>query len=68
MIEETESAAYVLLTAHKTYFVEYLIGELILSSSIDQAMVFSDLITAQAFQRMLVETCKLKVSVNTFIK
>ncbi|KVV15511.1 hypothetical protein AP058_00795 [Flavobacterium sp. TAB 87] len=38
---------YVLLTPQDSYFVEYLIGTLVLSSSIYEAMIFEDLDTAQ---------------------
>jgi hypothetical protein len=59
---------YVLLTPYKTYFVDYLIGQLILSNSIGEAMEFSDYDTAFKFQTMLIQTCKLETSINTFIK
>lgn len=59
---------YVLLTLQNTYFVEYLIGTLVLSSSIFDAMVFDDLDTAIKFKKMLLVTCELNTSVSTFIK
>lgn len=59
---------YVLLTLQNTYFVEYLIGTLVLSSSIFDAMVFEDLDTAVKFKKMLICTCQLQTSISTFIK
>jgi hypothetical protein len=59
---------YVLLTLQNTYFVEYLIGTLVLSSSIFDAMVFDDLDTAMKFKQMLLTTCELNTSVSTFIQ
>lgn len=59
---------YVLLTLQNTYFVEYLIGTLVLSSSILDAMEFDDLETAIKFKQMLLTTCKLQTSISTFIK
>ena len=58
---------YVLLTLQNTYFVEYLIGTLVLSSSIFDAMVFDDVDTAMKFKQMLLTTCELNTSVSTFI-
>lgn len=58
---------YVLLTNQETYFVEYLIGELVLSKSISEAMIFSDRDTAEKFKQMLFTVCDLDCSVNTFI-
>jgi len=58
---------YLLLTIHNTYFVEFLCNQLILSSSIDQAMIFDDNHTAQKFKTMLWQVCNLETSVNTFI-
>lgn len=58
---------YVLLTNEQTYFVEYLIGELVLSQNISEAMIFSDFITAKKFKKMLFTCCELNCSVNTFI-
>ena len=59
---------YVLLTVENTYFVEYLIGTLVLSNSIFEAMVFDDLDTAQKFKKMLLTVCQLQTSISTFIK
>ena len=59
---------YVLLTLQNTYFVECLIGTLVLSSSIFDAMVFDDLDTAMKFKQMLLTTCELNTSVSTFIQ
>lgn len=59
---------YVLLNNQNTYFVEFLINELVLSPSIELAMVFDDNQTAQKFKNMLWKTCNLQTSVNTFIK
>lgn len=59
---------YVLLTPQNTYFVEYLIGTLILSDSLFEAMVFDDLDTAVKFKQMLNKVCDLQTSISTFIK
>lgn len=59
---------YVLLTHKENYFVEYLIGTLVISSSICEAMIFEDLETAVKFKTMLFITCELQTSINTFIK
>jgi hypothetical protein len=59
---------YVLLTLQNTYFVEYLIGTLVISTSIFDAMVFDDLDTAVKFKKMLLTTCELQTSVSTFIQ
>ena len=59
---------YVLLTPQDSYFVEYLIGTLVLSSSIYEAMIFEDLDTAQKFKEMLLITCELQTSASTFIR
>ena len=59
---------YVLLTPEDTYFVEYLIGMLVLSNSLFEAMVFDDLDTAIKFKQMLYVTCELQTSISTFIK
>ncbi len=58
---------YVLLTIQNTYFVEYLIGELVLSHSISEAMVFTSWIQATRFKEMLYEKCAINCSINTFI-
>lgn len=59
---------YILLTEQYTYFVEYLLNQLILSNSISEAMVFEDKETALKFRDMLFTCCNLKCSVNTYIK
>jgi hypothetical protein len=59
---------YVLLTSEETYFVEYLLNQLILSQSISQAMVFDNYDTAQRFKSMLYVNCQLNCSVNTYIE
>ena len=58
---------YVLLTDEETYFVEYLIGELVVSKSISEAMKFNDEHLALKFKKMLHNSCKLITSVNTYI-
>ncbi len=58
---------YVLLTDNQDYFVEYLIGELVLSSSISEAMKFNDENLALRFKKMLHKSCALVTSVNTYI-
>lgn len=58
---------FVLLTKEHNYFVEYLCGELAISDSISEAMVFNDEETAKKFKSMLYTICKLETSVNTFI-
>ena len=58
---------YVLLTKEETYFVEYLIGSLILSNSISEAMVFDNKDIALKFQKRLFNQCQLETSVNTFL-
>ncbi len=58
---------YVLLTEDQNYFVEYLIGELVLSSSISEAMKFDDEHLALRFKQMLHSSCELVTSVNTYI-
>ena len=58
---------YVLLTVNQTYFVEYLVGELVISKSISEAMVFDDFETAEKFKQMLFVSCDLECSVNTYI-
>lgn len=59
---------YVLLTDDQNYFVEYLIGELVLSNSISEAMKFNDENLALRFKQMLHHTCSLVTSVNTYIQ
>ncbi|EZH72159.1 hypothetical protein ATO12_24820 [Aquimarina atlantica] len=58
---------YVLLTDDQSYFVEYLIGELVLSNSISEAMKFDDERLALRFKQMLHNSCELVTSVNTYI-
>ena len=59
---------YVLITPQDSYFVEYLIGTLVLSSSLSEAMEFKDIDTATKFKQMLLITCDLKTTISTFIK
>lgn len=59
---------YVLLTEDQSYFVEYLLGELILSNSISEAMKFDDELVALKFKTMLYRRCRLTTSVNTYIE
>lgn len=59
---------YVLLTEDQNYFVEYLIGELVVSNSITEAMTFDDEQLALRFKQMLHTSCQLITSVNTYIK
>jgi len=59
---------YVLLTEDQNYFVEYLIGELVLSQSITEAMKFEDEKLALRFKQMLHNSCELITSVNTYIQ
>lgn len=58
---------YVLLTKKNNYFVEYLLGSLILSDSIEKAMKFDDFETANKFKMMLYQNCQLITSINTYI-
>ncbi len=58
---------YVLLTENEDYFVEYLIGELVVSNSISEAMKFNDENIALRFKQMLHSSCELITSVNTYI-
>ncbi len=59
---------YVLLTNTDYYFVEFLIGELIISESLEEAMKFEDFETAKKFKDMLGQVCNLQTSINTFIE
>ena len=59
--------SYVLMTQEGTYLVEYLIGEVVFTSSISRAMIFSDVNIALKFKTLLYDRFKLKVSVNTYI-
>lgn len=58
---------FVLLTDDNTYFVEYLLGHLVLSVSISKAMQFDNQIMAEKFQFMLMDKFELNTSINTFI-
>lgn len=58
---------YVLMTETGSYFVEYLLGQLILSPSISEALVFTDSELARKFQNHLYKECQLFTSVNRFI-
>ena len=58
---------YVLYTDDERYFVEFLLKQLVLSSSITEAMIFDDIIMAKKFKEMLREKCRLECSVNTYI-
>ena len=58
---------YVLMTQEGTYLVEYLIGEVVFTSSISRAMIFSDVNIALKFKTLLYDRFKIKVSVNTYI-
>jgi hypothetical protein len=55
------------MTQEGSYLVEYLIGEVIFTSSISRAMIFSDLKIALRFKNLLYERFKIKVSINTYI-
>lgn len=59
--------SYVLMTQEGTYLVEYLIGEVVFTSSISRAMIFSDVNIALKFKTLLYDSFKIKVSVNTYI-
>ena len=59
--------SYVLMTQEGTYLVEYLIGEVVFTSSISRAMTFSDVNIALKFKTLLYDRFKIKVSVNTYI-
>ena len=58
---------YVLMTEEGSYLVEYLIGELVFSPSITQAMVFTDHKVALQFKKLLYNRFGIVVSVNTYI-
>lgn len=60
--------SYILLTQGGTYFVEYLLNELILSDSMTEAMTFDNYDTALKFKQHLFERCNLNCSVNTYIQ
>ena len=59
--------SYVLMTQEGTYLVEYLIGEVVFTSSISRAMIFSDVNIALKFKTLLYDRFKIQVSVNTYI-
>ena len=59
--------SYVLMTQEGTYLVEYLIGEVVFTSSISRAMIFSDVKIALKFKTLLYDRFRIKVSVNTYI-
>ena len=58
---------YVLLTDNDHYFVEFLLGHLAISSSIEEAMKFEDYDTAKKFKDMLRQVCDMHTSINTYI-
>lgn len=62
-----ENPKYVLMTDGNNYFVEYLLNELIISDSISEAMVFTDINLAKKFKEMLNNNCNLIVNISTFI-
>lgn len=66
-MEVIQNTNYVLMTQEGSYLVEYLIGEVIFTSSISRAMIFSDLKIALRFKNLLYERFKIKVSINTYI-
>ncbi len=55
------------MTEDGSYLVEYLIGELVFSTSITRAMVFDDHKIALRFKKLLYDRFQIKVSVNTYI-
>lgn len=59
---------FVLMTENNTYFVEYLLNQLVLTESISEAMKFDNEEIAFKFKNMLFRMCNLNVSVNTFIE
>lgn len=66
-MEAISSPNYVLMTQEGTYLVEYLIGEVVFTTSISRAMIFTDLMVAHRFKTLLYERFGIKVSVNTYI-
>lgn len=60
--------SYVLLSEFNTYFVEYLLGELVITDHISEAAVFKDQNQAKKFKEYLFEHCHMTFSVNTFIQ
>ncbi|MDE3744060.1 hypothetical protein [Maribacter polysaccharolyticus] len=61
------SEQFVLMSAKGTYFVEFLIGTLVLSDSISEATIFDCPDQAHKFRDYLDENCEMEFSVNTFI-
>tara|TARA_B100000953_G_scaffold22807_2_gene18829 strand:- start:853 stop:1035 length:183 start_codon:yes stop_codon:yes gene_type:complete len=59
---------FVLLSPQNTYFVEFLLNHLALSSSISEAMVFKEIETAKKFKFMLKEQVNIDFSINTYIE
>ena len=57
---------YILLTETDTYFVEYLLGQLVFSTNVSEAKVFDDKTLAFKFRDLLLKK-KIVCSVNTFI-
>ena len=66
-VEAILNPNYVLMTQEGTYLVEYLIGEVVFTTSISRAMIFTDLHVAHRFKTLLYERFRIKVSVNTYI-
>jgi len=66
-VDIAPNISYVLMTQEGTYLVEYLIGEVVFTSSISRAMIFSDVNIALKFKTLLYDRFKIKVSVNTYI-
>ncbi|WP_282143997.1 hypothetical protein [Cellulophaga baltica] len=62
-----DTCKYVLFTADNKYVVEYLLRQLVLSTSITEALIFENYDLAVGFKRMLVKDCKLECSINTYI-
>ncbi|MDP5060529.1 MAG: hypothetical protein NWP64_01285 [Maribacter sp.] len=63
----TTKPNFVLLSENNTYYVEYLIGHLVLANSITEAVVFESQSHAIKFQKYLYQNCSVRFSVNTFI-
>jgi len=66
-VDIAPNISYVLMTQEGTYLVEYLIGEVVFTSSISRAMIFSDVNIALKFKTLLYDRFRIKVSVNTYI-
>ncbi|WP_157483840.1 hypothetical protein [Maribacter hydrothermalis] len=64
----TTDQNFVLLSEDNTYYVEYLIGHLVLANSITEAVIFDSQVQAVKFQKYLYKHCSIKFSVNTFIQ